>query len=166
MVVKIVVSRHGRPFKAPDIEKIVSNELEAETQRVKKAYEGTTGTWVHKPKFYVKYRGKRSAEVRTKSKVYRYVDSGTRPHVIRVKRAKTLAFNTQGFQSKTVPRRLKPRAGKRAGPPKAFPVQVFHPGFPARGFSTIIRYRSKKRFKRNVDRAIRKAVAQNKKGKI
>lgn len=154
MAVKIVVKRVGRPFKLPDVEKIVVQEIADEAERVKDSYEKTAATWSRKPKFQIRKRGKRSTEVFTENEIYEYLDKGTRPHVIRAKRASTLSFNTAGFQSKTVPRRLTPRPGKAAGPPRAFPIAVQHPGMRARGYTPIIRRTSQKRLKRNVDRAL------------
>lgn len=148
-----------------DLQKIAQTELRREVVNVKRELALPTRRWVRKVEFYDKQAtGAASSgiEVGTPDKIYGYVDKGTRPHIIRPRKAKALAFNSQ-FKAKTKPDSLNSSAGKNA-PPKVYAQEVRHPGSKARGFTKLVLKRSKARFPQAVDKAIRLAVARSNRG--
>ena len=76
--------------------------------------------------------------VYTTDEVWNYLDKGTRPHVIRAKRAKNLRFRAGPYTPKTIPGRLvSGRGGYAAGPWVSTP-EVMHPGTEARNWTKMI----------------------------
>lgn len=152
-----------KPIKAkvtlPNLAAITDKELMAEAKTVQREYKATTRTFKRvKPDFRIKRITTGVYAAGTDDRIYNYLDKGTRPHIIRAKRAKVLRFNSN-FKSKTVPGRLNPRAGKNTGP-AAFAKQVKHPGTKPRGFTRIIHERSKVRFSTNYQKAIARAMGK------
>lgn len=159
VVIKVVKAK----FNVPNFAELQEKETAAEARNVKREYEITTRTFSRtKVEFYTRRITSGVYAVGTNNKIYKFLDQGTRPHIIRAKRAKVLRFNSS-FRSKTVPGRLNPRSGKSAGP-VAWAKQVKHPGTKARGFSRMISERSRPRFKRNFDKALANAVARTNRG--
>lgn len=107
-----------------------------------KMAKGTTATWSDKPKFTVEKRPFTVSRplvrvsVTTDDKRWLWTDEGTKPHIIRPKRAKRLVFPSQ-FRPKTRPGSLKSGRGFKGGPP-VFAQEVHHPGTEARGFTPLI----------------------------
>jgi hypothetical protein len=90
-----------------------------------------TSTW----KTTVKANIKRIVDARSievDNAIYGYVSGGTRPHIIRAKNAKYLAFGS-AFTPKTRPGTLTSGSGSR-GPVDTFVTQVHHPGTEARDY--------------------------------
>jgi len=126
-----------------------------------KDFEATTKTWQHKPEFKQTVAGGKglegfAAEVSTNDEIYGYVDKGTKPHIIRPKRAKRLAFPSL-FAPKTKPRVLNSGPGMR-GPQDVFALEVHHPGTEAREFSKTIEIKWTPKFKREMEAAMRDAA--------
>src|SRR3990172_9019509 len=96
---------------------------------VRDDFQKTVKTWEHKPSF--RKEGPRltgtglEVSVSTNQEIYTYVTRGTRPHLIRTRRARRLRFQT-GFKAKTRPRGISSRAGGASGPP-AFSPAAQHP---------------------------------------
>jgi hypothetical protein len=128
-------------------------------------FEETTKTWEHKPKFEseVSLTGPGPVVlVGTNDQTYQYVDEGTRPHPIFAgyytgkSRARVLAF-AGTFIAKTVPGVLGSGAGSR-GPTDTFTPYVQHRGTKARGFSKMIQKVWEKRFKQDMQDAMKEAA--------
>lgn len=101
-------------------------------------FRGTTRTWSHQPSFdYAVEAGGKSFDVLagTGNQIYRYVDEGTRPHVIAGRHL--LAFRAN-YQAKTSPGSLQARSGGASGP-MVFAKRVMHPGIRARGFTPLVK---------------------------
>lgn len=155
---KVSFTRLGKPKPVlPNLEKIIAQELAKEQKAILREYQSTTRTWANKPEFEVDEESE-GAVIGTDNPIYGYVDHGTKPHVIRPKRAKKLHFFASGFVSKTVPRRLNPRAGRKATKAETFSSGVQHPGTEGREFSKIIRERSTARFWRNLQKRIKQEL--------
>jgi len=91
-----------RPM-APDAETaqiIIENALDEMALQAKELYEKTTATWKHPVKFSI-VRVKDGRVVGTDDAIYGYVDHGTKPHIIRARRAPLLRFKVRGFKAKT-----------------------------------------------------------------
>lgn len=130
----------------------------------KKEYEKTTETWENKPKFdsIVSLSGDGPTVVTGVSgggkaaEIYRYVDEGTRPHMIFPKGDYPLAFQS-GYNPKTAPNIIGSKAGGSYGD-MVYARGVMHPGTEARNFDKAIEKEMKPRFKREMEEAMRKAA--------
>lgn len=132
--------------------------------QVKKEYEKTTETWEHKPKFDYEISldsqgptlvagvssGGKAAEI------YRYVNEGTRPHVILPKGVHPLAFQI-GYNAKTSPGLISSKAGGSYGE-VVYARGVMHPGTEPRNFDEAIAKQMQPRFKRAMEDAMRDAA--------
>ena len=112
-------------------------------KQIKKTFEGTTATWETDVKFDVDVtmnNSKAEIVVSTDNEIYGYVNEGTKPHIIRPKRARRLAFRT-GYRPKTRPKSITSGPGGASGPWVTAGV-VHHPGTKAREFTkyVIVRY--------------------------
>lgn len=99
----------------------------------------TVQTWDHKPSFERtrEWVGDTMAvSVGTDDEIYTYVSQGTKPHIIRPKRAKRLSFQT-GYRAKTRRRVLSSSAGGPYGERVTAGI-VRHPGTEAREFGEEI----------------------------
>jgi len=129
---------------------------------MRKDFEATTKTWQHKVEFKEnvsagKGLGGIVAEVSTTDEIYGYVDQGTKPHIIRPKKAGgRLAFPSI-FSAKTKPRVLGSTAGQR-GPQDTFAQEVHHPGTEAREFGKMIEVKWTPRFKQRMQAAMSDAA--------
>ncbi len=161
IIVKPIIPKIG----TPDLQKIAQTELRREVVAVKRELLLPTRRWKHKVAFYEKQASGAASsgiEVATDDKPYGWTDRGTKRHLIRPKKARVLAFNSV-FKAKTKPDSLNSNTGKNA-PPVVFAKAVQHPGTKARGFTKLVLKRSRKRFPKAVDKAIRLAVARANRG--
>lgn len=105
----------------------------------------TTDTWQHKPEFQsmVDVSGANvTVLVGTDDPIYKFVDQGTRAHIIEPKRARALAFQGR-YTPKTMPRVLASVAGGSSGK-TVFRRFVIHPGTKPRHFTDeIFKFHSK-----------------------
>lgn len=127
---------------------------------IRRELEKTVRTWDHKPSWSLDhFFGVRAmwVKVYTDNVQYRLVNSGARPHEIRPRRAKMLRFQT-GFRPKTRPRLIGSFAGGKFGSYISTPV-VHHPGHEAREFDAQIAEEYQDTFKKDVQDAIKDALA-------
>jgi hypothetical protein len=89
---------------------------------------------------------------RRNSRIWRYVDEGTRAHAIRAKRGKFLEFRG-GYSSRTAPGRAHVGTGHAYGP-LTYRHEVWHPGTKARDFTKIIL----RKWRPEIARVIRDAI--------
>jgi hypothetical protein len=129
---------------------------------VRKDYKRTTKTWEHQPEFEIVISlagGGPTALVATDDEIYRYVDEGTKKHLIWAgiytgkSDKKTLRFPGT-FSAKTIPGVLDSRPGRRGGETVHTPY-VQHPGSKARRFTRTIEKIWKPKFKRYMERTMR-----------
>jgi len=132
--------------------------------QVKKEYEKTVTTWNDKPKFGYEIAldsqgptmiagvtgGGAGAEH------WRYVNEGTRPHVILPKGDYPLAFQS-GYNAKSTPGLISAKAGGSYGD-VVYARGVMHPGTEARNFDEVIQKEMTPRFKRAMEDAMKKAA--------
>lgn len=140
-------------FKAVD--KAVRDAYRDAAGELLKDFEKTVATWETPVRFRVRV-GRESVSVYTDNAIWRYVDKGTRPHIIRPRRAKALAFATGGA-AKTRVGSIIARAGGR-GDGTAFATEVQHPGTKARGFSWRLKAKWDKKWPKLVQQAVDKAL--------
>lgn len=152
----ITVSIVGvKNLQLPSLEKIVLEEAKKEAKKLKQEFGGTVTRWKRKPQFTITLQEGGNFEVGTDNEIYKYVDEGTKPHVIRAKNAPYLSFFRTGFVSKTKANSLNTRAGRAANQNFRQPQMVKHPGTKPRNFTKLIRERSRKRYGNNVIKAIK-----------
>lgn len=128
---------------------------------VQRDLQSTVATWSTKPKFSVTIEqsgGDYAVLATTDSDVYGYVDSGTRPHVIRPKRSRYLRFSS-GYKVKTRPSIIGSQDGGSFGD-DVFSRGVHHPGTKARQFTKVIATRRQKTTEQEISAAIAKVNRQ------
>lgn len=138
------------------------NALRSAAKDVEKEYKKTVATWEHKVEFQtVIALGKTKAEflVGTDDEIFRYVDEGTKPHIIRPVRAKVLRFQG-GYRAKTTPNVIGSTAGGASGD-IVYSRGVSHPGIKARNFSKVINAQGKKNFLSKMHAAMKRAAAKS-----
>ncbi len=107
-------------------------------QELDARYRVTYASWLHRPTVNVDVHvhPQRLDIVVETDQLYRYVDLGTRPHVILPRHAPMLHFLSD-YQPKTVPGVLGSGSGGAYGE-DVFARRVHHPGTEARGFTKRI----------------------------
>jgi len=128
------------------------NAFRATAKAIQADFGVTTQTWKNRPDFVIEDNGPFERSIYTTDKVYGYVNYGTKPHKIRAKNAKTLAFPSQ-FSPKTVPQKIMSRQGKSGGP-TVFTPEVNHPGTKPRLFTKTIVRKWRKQWPIQMQRAI------------
>jgi len=144
------------------------NAMRKAGTEIRKDFAKTTATWQHKPKFeiVVSLTGPGPVVlVGTDDKIYRFVDEGTRPHLIQAgiytgkSTKKVLAFPGVS-RPKTTPRVIGSGTGFKGGDRIMRPY-VHHPGTEAREFDVTIRKMWESKFKQRMEEAMRKAAAKS-----
>lgn len=122
-------------------------------------FEKTTATWKHQPEFKsaVDIGKTVNLVVGTTDEIYGYVDKGTRPHIIRPKKAKALAFPGGKYTPKTKPRFIGSMAGGSSGA-TVFSQEIHHPGTKARKFTEELFKRWRNRIYDSVSKAFSRAA--------
>jgi hypothetical protein len=137
---------------------------------IKREFEGVVSDWSNesRPKFLVQTKittKELRVEVRPhlrgkQSRIFGWVDRGTKPYVIRPKPSnkRGLLFFRLGYQAKTLPiARAHVGAGTANGPLVAA-KKVNHPGIKARLFSETVKQRTYPKFRRTIENAFRRIV--------
>jgi hypothetical protein len=132
--------------------------------QVKQEYEKTVTTWNAKPTFgyEISLKGEGPTMVAgvtgggAGAEHWRYVNEGTRPHMIFPKGDYPLAFQS-GYNAKSTPGLISAKAGGSFGE-VVFARGVMHPGSEARNFDKVIQIEMEPRFKRAMEDAMRKAA--------
>lgn len=134
------------------------NALRKAAKDIRKDFDLTVKTWEHKPEFQevISLGGNSpSVLVGTDDEIYRYVDEGTKAHIIRPKKAKRLRF--QGtYTAKTSPGVIGSSSGGSSGD-VIYSTGVHHPGTKARKFSQAIEKKWAKAFKGRMEDAMQRA---------
>lgn len=124
------------------VQRAVSKSLDKVEKAVKADYDSTTRTWKHKAKATSIKESESSRFVYVADDVHQMLDVGTRPHTIRPRTARRLAFRG-GFRAKTSPGVIGSNAGGSYGA-YVYANEVRHPGTkPRRWTDTIARKRDK-----------------------
>lgn len=150
---------HGSIVKKYNLGKVIKQVQQDTGKAMKHDFEKTTATWETPVVFTIKAetRGTMAiVAVTTKSKVYGFVTGGTKPHVIRPKKAKLLSFQS-GYAAKTRPGFIGSSGGGPSGP-QVFAKEVHHPGTKARKFDEKIAIKYAYIYERNMKLAIAAAV--------
>ena len=148
----ITVERFGRgkmldPNRA---RAVVKSALDKVAKDVKADYKATMATWKkQKTEPVVANQGEETRLIYVPNKIFGYVDSGTRPQVIRPKTARMLAFRG-GFTAKTQPGVIGSGPGWKSGV-FTYAREVRHPGIKKRGWSELLAKKHKKTLASTLD---------------
>jgi hypothetical protein len=145
---------------AATLQKIVTNQMRMVAKSVAVDFIATTYTWKRRPDFVINEIDVETITIGTDNDIWKMIDVGTRPHVIRVKYAKALRFQWGGFGSykaKTIPRQFRSNKGKISGPIN-YRKSVKHPGFVARDFTDAAAVKYQRLLPGIIQRAINSAV--------
>jgi hypothetical protein len=134
--------------------------VNATADAVQRDFQRTVTTWKRRPPFAIRRARVVGTDVvafvGTDNDIYGYVTRGTRPHVIRPVRAKTLKFRT-GYRAKTSPGFIGARPGGAFGS-LVSAREVRHPGTKARNFEETIAKNNQRDFQERIDGAIRRGT--------
>lgn len=123
----------------------IEAELDDAAKEALGYYQKTTRTWHTNVNFTIT-KTKFGRSVGTRSRIFTYVDRGTKAHIIRARNAKTLAFATGGWP-KTRPNTLASYNGA-VGKTNVFAQEVHHPGTEARDFTPAVNRKMQASWKR------------------
>lgn len=138
---------------ASKLKTAVNSALDKVAKGTQSDYKETYRTWTRvRPDARITTPSDGQRLVSVADKIYRYVDWGTRPHMIRPKRAKFLFFS-RSFRAKTTPNVIGSSAGSR-GQRDTFAKSVKHPGIRARRFTEAIYSKRKYELQKEVNKAI------------
>lgn len=134
-------------------ERAIDNAFSGIAASIKVDFDTTTQTWEDRPQFTIERRSWHQRLIYTRNTIYKYVNSGTRPHEIAPKHSPVLVFQS-GYKAKTKVRRIGSRSGGPFGPTVVTDQTVHHPGFPGRFFDEEIAKKWAKHSPPTVQRAI------------
>lgn len=131
------------PFQGPLIDvaalkRSTKRSQEQTTKRAKSDFERTTRSFEHEVTFSDEEDSDGGRTVGTDDRIYGYLDDGTKPHEIRPRRKKALAFRGGGYRAKTSPGVLGSGSGGASGPVIVRRKPVQHPGTAPRNFAETI----------------------------
>jgi len=121
--------------------------------------QSTVRTWKHKPEFTVAVEESSreySVVAGTDNDIYGYVDQGTKPHIIRARRAPFLRYRVGGRPKSRV-NFIGSQAGS-VGNEWRRSLFVLHPGTAARNFIKTIQKRRQKSFEQDVSHNLAKVA--------
>lgn len=144
-------------FNGRTVEDAINAELDKLAEETRQLFTETARTWRRQPKFIVK-SSQFERKVYTLDKIYSYVSAGTKPHLIRPKKAKNLRFRLGGFRAKTRPGVIAPSPGSRATGPFISTKEVMHPGVQARNFDDMIAKEMDRKIPKRIEDAINNAT--------
>lgn len=138
---------------AAKMRRAVKNGMEAAAKAVKADFGVTTQTWQHKPEFEIDRPSDFERVIGTDDEIYKFVDEGTRPHIIAPKPGKALVF-LAGGRPKTVPKAIRSNKGATGNTIVYTRAAVQHPGTVAREFVETIGEKWDERLADNLQRSI------------
>jgi hypothetical protein len=146
-----------KPAQLVDLRKLraaIDQGLDQSAQQVHIDLARPTNTWKTQVKFTVKKIAE-GREISTANEIYGYVSGGTRPHIIRAKNGRALAFGPSS--AKTRPGSLESGAGSR-GATDTFRQQVQHPGTDPRDFDKQAAELARAEFPKRMQQAVNEGV--------
>lgn len=144
-------------FNAP-----IKRGMQNTQKRITEDYEAGTSTWRHRVTFDKKLSTSNvtsKASVTTDDPIYGFVHDGTRPHIIRPRRAKALAFGAN-YTAKTRPNAIRAGSGGSSGG-TVFSKGVPHPGITPRNFTPVIAKNQQPLFAKEMQDRFKEAVKKS-----
>lgn len=147
MVARIKAIKPTRKFLLDinEIESAVEGTLDEDADEAEALFKETVKTWRTKVNF-IKRKTAQGRSVWTTNEIYKFVDKGTKAHVITARRVPNLKFRSAGnYKPKTKVGELTSGPGAPADGDWVSKRSVNHPGNDARGFSAAIQEKMRKR---------------------
>lgn len=142
----------GLLFNADKQARAIENVLGQQAKAAKVDVDSVMLTWKGSPKSTIRRDGRFIRTVFTDDERAKWVDDGTRPHTIRPRTARRLAFRAN-YKAKTSPGFIGSRRGGSSGP-VILAREVRHPGTKARRFTQEIAKKQGKLLPLQIERAI------------
>lgn len=133
--------------------KAVTNTVAAAGKAVRVDFKVTTKTWKTQVDFAIDAPTPYVRRVYTTNRIYIFVNYGTKPHWIRPRNKKVLAWKGGG-RPKSKPGAIKSNKGSRGRGVTVFARAVRHPGTKARDFDQVIVKKWQEQFPLIMQRAI------------
>lgn len=152
-----VINKRALPSLSKAMQQAVAIALREEQKALEKDFALTVRTWKNKPQFVATVKAT-EVSVATDNPIYGYVNEGTKPHLIRPKKAKALRFYRTGFVAKTTPGVLHAQKGAKATKDLTYTQVVAHPGTKGRYFSIRIAAKARKRMADQFQKTLRKQL--------
>lgn len=151
-----------------EFKKAVTQPVDKTAKLVKRDYESTVRTWSskNKPTFDVivaELDGEYTITAGTDSLLYKWADEGTKPHIIRPRKAKFLRFRVGGM-AKTTPGVIGSQAGSLGNGWRSADF-VLHPGTRKREFSKNIQKRRQKTAEQEISQSVAKLARKQTDGR-
>lgn len=137
------------------VEAAIKEAFQQAAKELVEDFQKTTATWDHQPRPTLTI-SRQGVEARIDDKVWGMLDKGTRPHTIRARRAKALAF-ASGYTAKTRPDSLFARSGGPSGG-TVFAREVQHPGTKPRRWSIRLKSKWKQKWPSMVNAGVARAI--------
>lgn len=134
--------------------KAITNAIAAAGKAVKVDFKVTTRTWKTPVDFSIDAPTPYVRRVYTTNRIYIFVNFGTKPHTIRPRNKKVLAWSGGRRSPKTKPGAIKSNKGRSGRGATVFARAVRHPGTDARKFDEVIVKKWQEEFPRILQRAI------------
>lgn len=149
------------PFDYTKYEAEIKDELADLGSEIVEEFNEITNDWETDVTFRAEVRVEQDAvklQVRPRgnTRIWRYVDEGTRPHIIRAVNGPFLIYR-KGYSARTRPGQAHVGSGTATGSWARRPF-VNHPGSAAREFTPTIMHKYEPEFKRAIDTAVRKGA--------
>lgn len=133
----------------------IERGLDDSARAVADDLERPTREWKRSVKMQIKAIAE-GRQISTDNEIYGYVAKGTRPHIIRAKNAKYLAFGSV-YAPKTIVNSLESRSGG-PGPADTFRKEVHHPGTEARNFDKEAAKNARKAYPARMRQAVKEGI--------
>jgi hypothetical protein len=136
--------------------KAIDTGMKSASESLRVDFVATTNTWKRKPKFERYEIGTLQYIIGTDDPIWAMLERGTRPHIIRIRRARFLRFNWDGYGSYGAKTRPNFLGSKNARYPKTPQrrIQVKHPGTEARNWIDTAQQKYQKLLPKIVQRSI------------
>jgi hypothetical protein len=161
LLVKKIGPKRAEVINVATLRSELNEAMEELQDGVLRDFESTVATWSTQVGFDVKLTTGQAITLKVSpsgsgAEIWGHVNEGTRPHIIRPRNARALAFRSN-YRAKTAPGRIRSGAGGSRGA-SVFSQQVFHPGSEGRDFTGLIADKWKPEFKRIGENAMRRVA--------
>jgi len=144
-------------FNAKSMATVVTNTMNAAAHGARVDFRVTTRTWKTEVDFKIDNVTPYVRRIYTTNRIYIFVNFGTKPHVIRPKNKKILAWKGGG-RAKSRVRKIKSNKGRAGRGSTIFARVVHHPGTEPRAFDEEIVAKWQKQLPELMQRAIDSAI--------
>lgn len=161
LLVKKITPKRAELLNIAALRSELREAMEEVESGVQKDFESTVATWSTEVTFATRLTVGNAITMRVNpsgsgAEIWGYVNAGTRPHIIRARNARSLAFRS-GYRAKTRAGRIASGGGGPSGD-TVHAQQVMHPGSEPRDFTGQIAEKWKPEFKSIGENAMRRVA--------